>query len=75
MAAEQRDHRAIEAIIKQDRYTPSSLAAVTGLDVDFINVEIHKGQLRATVVDHDIIDIARADVIDWMRRRQGAGAS
>lgn len=70
----ERDHRPIEEIIKKDRYTPRELAAVTGLDVDFINVEIHKGQLHATVVDHDIIDIARADVIAWMRRRQSVDA-
>ncbi len=69
-----REDLPIEMIIKKERYSPQELAAVTGLDVDFINVEIHKGQLRAKVVDHDIIDIARADVIAWMRRRQGIDA-
>ena len=53
----------------------AELAKVTGLDVDFINVEIHKGQLRARVIEHDIIDIARLDAIAWLRRRQGLDAT
>lgn len=67
----QHEHRPVEEIIRKDRYTPDELAEVTGLDVDFINVEIHRGDLPARVVDHDIIDIARVDAIAWMRRRQG----
>lgn len=70
----QDQHRPVEEIIRKDRYTPEELAAVTGLDVDFINVEIHKGQLPARVIDHDIIDISRVDAIAWMRRRQGIDA-
>lgn len=68
------EHQPIEEIIKKDRYTPSELAEVTGLDVDLINIEIHKGLLPALVVEHDIIDVARADAIAWMRQREGVDA-
>lgn len=71
----ERADRPIEQIIMKERYTPDELAQVTGLDVDLINVEIHKGLLRARVVEHDIIDIARMDAITWLRRRQGLDAS
>mgnify|MGYP001225624546 FL=1 len=71
----ERADRPIEQIIMKERYTPEELAKVTGLDVDFINVEIHKGQLRARVIEHDIIDIARLDAIAWLRRRQGLDAT
>lgn len=74
MSEDRLDRRTVEDVIRQDRYTPRELAAVTGISVDLINIEIHKGLLPAVVVDHDIIDIARADAIDWLRRRQGDDA-
>jgi hypothetical protein len=42
-----------------------------GIDVNVVRNAAFEGDLRAQIVDHDIISIRREDVLDWFQREGG----
>lgn len=61
------EHKSIEALLSQERYTPEELAALTGINVRVIENAVFEKELPAVVVEHDIIAISRHDALAWLR--------
>ena len=54
-------------LIRHDHYTPKQLARLVGIEPTLICEAVFHGQLKATVVNHHVVSIARQDAIDWLR--------
>jgi len=59
----------IESLLKKETYSPQEAAEVLGMRERAINAAAFGGELKAYIVNHDIVSIDRADLIDWLRRR------
>lgn len=59
----------IESLLMNDTYSPQEAAEVLGMRERTINSAVYGGELKAYVVNHDIVSIDRADLIDWLRNR------
>lgn len=68
MATPTERNRLLE-LLHHNHYSPKELASVLGMDVHLILHDAQSGQLKAYIVDHQVIDICREDVIDWLRQR------
>ena len=56
-------------LLHYNHYSPQELARVLGMDIHLILHDAQSGQLKAYIVDHQVVDIRREDVLDWLRRR------
>jgi hypothetical protein len=54
----------------QDRFTPEELATLLEMDVNLIRQAAYQGRLKATIVEHDIVSISRADALRWLDERR-----
>jgi len=59
----------IESLLKQETYSPQEAAEILGVRERTINSAVYGGELKAYVVNHDIVSIDRADLIAWLRNR------
>ncbi len=59
----------IEEVIRQESYTPEELADLLGISVYRVRHSAREGELKAFMVDHHILDIRRADALEWLRAR------
>lgn len=59
----------IEALLKQESYSPEEVASIVRIPLRSINSAVFQGDLKANVVNHDIVSIERSDLIDWLRNR------
>jgi hypothetical protein len=57
---------AIEELLKLDHYRPEELARLLDLNVDVICSAAFSGDLVATIVGHDVVDIRRQDALRWL---------
>ncbi len=64
---ERRTHPSPEDLLQQDRYTPDEAAELLEIGIDVVRHAVFTGDLRAQVVEHDIISIDRVDVLAWWR--------
>lgn len=62
-------HPNFDQILHKDQYTPDEAAYLLGIDDDVINQAVHRGDLHALVIGHDIISIERGDLVRWLERR------
>lgn len=60
----------MEALLKQDHYRPDELAQLLDMGVDVICRAAFSGDLIATIVGHDIVDIRRQDALRWLADRR-----
>lgn len=60
----------MEDLLKQDHYRPEELARLLSLDVDLICRAAFAGDLVATIVGHDVVDIKRRDALTWLARQR-----
>lgn len=67
---EPRDISRIEELLNQEHYTPAEAAEVLNMGQRTILSAAYGGELRATMVGHDIVSISRSDLVDWIRRRE-----
>ena len=56
-----------ERLLEQDQYTVEQLAKLLDMDHQLIERAVFNGELKAQIVEHHIVSISRADVIDWLR--------
>jgi excisionase family DNA binding protein len=59
-------------LMHQDSFTPAELAELLDMSEAFITQEVHQGNLEGHKIGHDIVDIPRDSVLDWMKRREEA---
>ena len=59
----------MEEVILQESYTPEELADLLGISVYRVRHSVREGELIAFMVDHHILDIRRADALEWLRAR------
>lgn len=65
---DQRSHESIEEILHHDSYSPEELARLLEVPLETVQRAAMSGQLKAYIVDHHIIAIRRAAVVDWLNR-------
>lgn len=58
-----------EAMLRQEFYSPEELSRLLDMSVYVIQEAVYRGDLKATVVDHHILEIRRSDVLDWLATR------
>jgi hypothetical protein len=54
-------------LLQHDHYTPKQLARMVGIEPVLVCEAVFHGQLKATVINHHVVSIARADAIAWLR--------
>ena len=54
-------------LLHQDHYTVEELAKLVDMDHHLIERAVFNDQLKARVEGHQIVSIAREDVIAWLR--------
>jgi excisionase family DNA binding protein len=59
----------VEDTLQHDHYTPDELSDLLGINKHTIEQAAHSGELRATLLDHHIINIRREDVVRWLEGR------
>ena len=69
---ERRLHHSLYELLLQDQYTPEEVAEVLGTDVDVVRHAVFTGELRAQIIEHDIITIRRHDVLTWLEATDGS---
>ena len=55
--------------LHHDSYTLHEVANLLGMDLDVIRHAVQTGELAATKAGHEIVGIARADLLAWLDRR------
>jgi hypothetical protein len=65
------DRESIAELLQHDHYTPEDLAELLNLDAWAIRRAARTGELRAFIVDHQVLCIRREDAIHWLARRLG----
>lgn len=63
------EREALFELLHHNHYSPAELARVLGMDLHLILHDAQRGELKAYIVDHHVLDIRRDDVIDWLRTR------
>jgi excisionase family DNA binding protein len=67
---EARDVSRVEELLKQETYTPEEAADVLNMSQRTILSSAFGGELKARIVNGDIVEITRTDLVDWIRRRE-----
>jgi hypothetical protein len=63
------ERKSPEEILRQAAYTPQELAELLEMTPYLIQSAVWRGQLKATVVGHDIVSNQREDVLRWLAQR------
>jgi hypothetical protein len=66
---ERHGDRSAEELLHAERYTPEELSDLTGVGIDVIRRAAYDGELDATVVENDIVEIPRASALAWLNAR------
>jgi excisionase family DNA binding protein len=61
------ENRDIDMLLKQNVYRPEEAASLLEIDVDVIRNAAFKGTLPATIIGHDIVEIRRNDLLEWLK--------
>jgi excisionase family DNA binding protein len=61
--------KAAEDLLHQDHFTPRELAELLGIPRDLILHEVWSGHLKAKRLGRQVVDIRRADVVQWLHDR------
>jgi len=70
MIHEREDYYSTLESLHHDHYTVDELARLLDMGKHVIEHAVYSGDLKAFVVDHQIIDILRSDVLEWLANRQ-----
>jgi hypothetical protein len=69
--ADPRTREDMVELLHHDHYSCEELASLLDIDMHYLEHEALTGHLKAIIVDHHIVSISRAAVVDWLRQRQG----
>jgi hypothetical protein len=67
---ERQTRASVYELVQQDHYTPEELSALLGIGLDTIRHAAFTRELRAQILEHDILRIRREDVIAWLDERE-----
>ncbi len=73
VTSDDRRRGTMEALMRQESFTPQELAALLDMPLSHITHEAFAGHLKADIVSHDIVAIHRSDILDWLAKREGRG--
>lgn len=59
----------VSDLLYRDHYSVDELARLLDVSPEVIRHEVRVGRLKAYIVDHRVLDIRRADALDWLDRR------
>ena len=59
----------IHDLLRQEHYTPDELAHLLDMSASLIRREARAGRLHASIVEHQVLDIRREDVVRWLQER------
>jgi hypothetical protein len=59
--------RSIDDLLHEDIYTPAELATLLDIDVTTILNAAFRGDLKATIVQHDVVGITRQAALEWLK--------
>lgn len=62
-------HKTMSELMLQDELTPQELSYLLGIPLQQIHNACFEGELKANIVDHDILSIRREDALQWMNDR------
>ena len=65
-------HKAPYELLQQDCYTPEEAAELLEISIDVIRHAAFTGELRAQIIEHDIISLQRDDVRAWLAATDGS---
>jgi hypothetical protein len=68
---ERRAYHSPYELLQQDRYTQEEAAEVLGIGLEVVRHATFTGELRAQIIEHDIISIRRDDVLAWLAADAG----
>jgi hypothetical protein len=60
-------------LLHKEIYTPEELSDLTGIGLNTIRTAIFRHELKANIVNHDIINVRRSDALEWLNQREEAG--
>jgi hypothetical protein len=66
------EHIAVLESLTREHFSPDDLADLLGIGVEVIRKAVRRGELKAFIVDHRIVDITRAEAIRWLQARRAA---
>ena len=56
-------------LLHLEMYTPKEAAAVLHMDEDLILNAAFGGELKAVIINGDVVEMSRADLISWIQSR------
>ena len=65
-----RDGDQLWDLLHQEVYTPQQAAEVLNLSERIILSAAYGGDLKATIIKGDVIEMTRTDLVDWLKRRE-----
>ena len=68
-AMQPRPLESVEELLHRDHYTPDQLASLLGVSPELIVHEAHEHRLNAYIINHQVVDICRDDVVRWLEAR------
>ncbi len=63
------EREALFELLHHDHYSPDELARVLGMDVKVILHDALRRELKSYIVNHQVLDIRREDVLEWLQTR------
>ncbi|HEX3723379.1 MAG TPA: DNA-binding protein [Nitrolancea sp.] len=64
----------VASLMTKEHYTPKEVSDLLEIDMWVIERACLDGALKAKVVDHHVLDINRADLLDWLDRWEHLGS-
>lgn len=69
-AEDSQKERDLWDLLHQEVYTPQQAAEVLNLSERIILSAAYGGELKATIIKGDVIEMTRTDLVDWLKRRE-----
>ena len=58
-------------LLHQEVYTPQQAAEVLNLSERIILKSAYGGELKAVIINGDVVEITRTDLVAWLKWREG----
>lgn len=57
-------------LLHLDVYTPQEAAEVLNISERLLLKAAYGGELRAVIINGDVVEVTRTDLLDWVKRRE-----
>ena len=58
-------------LLHMEVYTPQEAAEVLNISDRMILKAAYGGDLKAVIINGDVVEVTRTDLVDWVKRREG----